>query len=171
MDADRQVAALEFANLAAVRACISECEGTPGPLGYRALFGFRASRGTPIFSSFDDHPRIRTYETHDNFIRNGRVDYTTAAGRYQITATTFDRLNRRFPGRWRGFSPEVQDEMCLALIDEAGALEDARFGRLSEFVRKCGGVWASLPTATGPQNRRTLDFAENAFLAAGGMLA
>lgn len=170
-DADRQVAALEAANLAAVLTCISTCEGTGGPLGYRALFGYRESRGSPIFASFDDHPRIRTYETHDEFVRNGRADYTTAAGRYQITETTFDALNRRFPGLWRGFYPEDQDGMCAALLDGRGALLDAKAGRLNEVVRKCGREWASLPTASGPQGRRTLDFAQNAFLSAGGMLA
>lgn len=151
------------ANVAAFLAMIRKAEGTAGPDGYRTLFG------GSLFESFNDHPRVRFYERADEFIRNGRKDYTTAAGAYQITETTFNALARRLGVA--GFSPEVQDAMAVELIREAGALEDVRAGRLQAALNKVGRIWASLPTATTVQPKRSLGYVQAAYTGAGGALA
>ncbi len=116
-------------------------------LAYRALFGWhwKRNRGR-VFDSFSDHPRIRTYETHDEFIRDGdNADFTTAAGRYQATATTWDDFIRATGPR--DFSPHSQDLFALWCIQRRGALEDLASGRVELFLTKCRKEWASLPGA------------------------
>lgn len=155
-------------NVAAVLAAIRFAEGTSSANGYRYLFGSLPGR-EKLFDSFADHPRVRTYETHDNFIRNGKLDYTTAAGAYQITATTFDRLRKKLGTQ--GFTPAVQDAMAIELMREAGALTDARAGRFDAAVARLGGIWASLPSATYGQPTRTLTAMREAYRGAGGVFA
>jgi lysozyme len=154
-------------NLAAFLMAIRKCEGTSAPNGYRYLFGSRPD-AEKLFWSFADHPRIRTYETNDEFIRDGKVEFTTSAGAYQLVATTYDALMRKFPGRWHGFNERVQDEMAIELIKECGAYDDVLAGRWQDAVRKCSRTWASLPTADTPQGRRSWQFVLNAYIDAGG---
>lgn len=113
---------------------------------YRALFGWEPSN-TKVFNSFDDHPRVRTYEVNDEFIRNGKKDYTTAAGAYQITESTWDTVLIRKYGPL-SFTPAEQDFAAVALTAYRGALDDVLSGRVVEAMHKCRLEWASLPTAT-----------------------
>lgn len=158
------------ANLRAFLFTIRKCEGTADDNGYRALFGHRADK-PKLFSSFSDHPRIRTYEKNDEFIRNNKLDYTTAAGAYQITETTWDRLVRKL-GKdiLPDFSPESQDRAALELIKEQRALEDVELGKLESAIVKCGPIWASLPSSTVGQPKRTMEECRKFFIAAGGQL-
>ncbi|GIW55390.1 MAG: lysozyme [Nitrospiraceae bacterium] len=149
---------------------IRAAEGTDGPDGYRTFFGYR------FFDSYADHPTeldpsFRAWEPwpDDSWIRNGRRDYTTAAGAYQITLTTWRRLKERLG--LRDFSPESQDRAAVELIREKGALADVWAGRFDEAVRKLGSVWASLPSAATPQPKRTWAFVRQAYLDAGGTIA
>jgi len=57
------------------------------------------------FTDFSDHPRV--------FVDNGHGDVSSAAGRYQITASTWDSLPARF--RQGGFTPENQDRAAIYL--------------------------------------------------------
>jgi muramidase (phage lysozyme) len=157
-------------NLIAFLDTIRACEGTATEDGYRALFGYTPSNHK-TFLSFATHPRVRTYETHDEFIHDGKLEYTTAAGAYQITATTFDRLNKEFPHRWSDFSTKTQDEMAAELIHEAHAFADADAGRLQKALDKCANIWASLPASRYGQPKRRYVFAESVFKDAGGKLA
>lgn len=158
------------ANLRAYLFTLRWAEGTDDDNGYRALFGHR--KDAPLlFDSFADHPRIRTYETHDGqFIKNGRLDFTTAAGAYQITASTWDDFIRAVGPR--EFSPEHQDECAIWLIrTRARALDDIEAGRLRDALRKCAPIWASLPDSIHPQPRRSYEACERVFVRAGGFLA
>lgn len=159
------------ANLRAFLMLIRQCEGTADADGYRALFGHRPD-APRLFDSFADHPRIRTYEKRDEFIRNGKIDYTTAAGAYQITETTWNSLVRKL-GRETlpDFSPESQDRAAVALIQGRHALDDVEAGRLESAIRKCGPEWASLPSSTSGQPRRSLEECVKFFRAAGGQIA
>lgn len=151
-------------NVAAFLAMIVRAEGG----AYNALFGYPAAGRT--FSSFADHPRVRTYERADEFIRNGRRDFTTAAGAYQITATTYDRLARKLG--LSGFAPDVQDRMAVELIREKGALSDVRAGRFADAVAKVAGVWASLPGNVHRQaGQKNLAQVQGYYINAGGVLA
>lgn len=150
-------------NVAAFLWVIAACEGTAGPDGYRTLFG------GSLFASYDDHPRVRFYERDDEFIRNGRKDYTTAAGRYQATATTWDEFVLQAGPH--DFSPASQDSFAVWCIKRAGALDDVVAGRLEDALRKCSGTWASLPFATVGQPKRALAYCRLVYEQHGGTYA
>jgi muramidase (phage lysozyme) len=153
-----------MSNRHAFRVVISDCEGTPGDEGYRALFGWRPGNGK-VFASFADHPRqFFPYKQLD-----GTVVRTSAAGKYQATATTWDDFIRECGPH--DFSPASQDKFADWLITKCGAMPDVDAGRLREAIEKCGGRWASLPSARVPQPRRSYEFCVQSFIKAGGVLA
>ena len=110
--------------------------------GYTMLYG----GGT--FSSYHDHPRkILAYRS------NNRLLKSTAAGRYQILARTWDAWAPVL--QLRTFHPRNQDRLALALIRESGALYDVIEGRYQKAFKKVAPIWASLPGASYGQ--RVLD--------------
>lgn len=161
--------ALGNTNVRAGLATIRYCEGTAAEGGYFALFGWHPERNPGrVFTSTADHPRDRTYEKFDGqFIRNGKIDFTTAAGAYQITATNFD-AGRKL-GLVQGFTPEEQDILATWLIARDSALDDLLAGRFEAFVHKCRGTWASLPGSEWGQPTRAMRDAQAAYEAAGGL--
>lgn len=137
---------------------ISFAEGTNGPNGYATAFG------GGLIESLADHPR-KFYS-----FTNGRGETlkTSAAGRYQFLARTWDALARKLG--LPDFGPESQDRGALELIRERGALQDVRAGRIAAAIAKCAPVWASLPGAgyAQPERKQTTLLAQ--FRAAGGTL-
>jgi lysozyme len=162
---------VEAANVAAFLMAIRHAEGTAGPNGYRTMFG------GALFDSFADHPR-RAVQFTD---RAGRRLWTSAAGAYQFMAVsplptgrstsvdTWDRLQRRHG--LESFEPANQDRAAVALIDEAGALEDVKAGRFSVAIDKVRRIWASLPGAGYSQGERSLSWLVAKYTDAGGALA
>ena len=146
-------------NVRAFLAMIRKAEGA----GYDTLFGGGA------FQGYADHPRVKTWEKRDEFIANGKKDYTTAAGAYQITATTWDRVAPAL--KLPDFSPQSQDLCAIELIRRRGALADVRAGRFDVAVGKCAAEWASLPGGPYPQPTRSAAFVRAAIEQAGGMYA
>lgn len=156
-------------NLEAFLEAIRWAEGTDDDQGWRALFG-HTKRRPLLFDSFLDHPRIRTYEAFDGqFIKNGKIDYTTAAGAYQITETTYNRLARKL--RLAGFSPDIQRRMAVELIDESGALLDVYAGRIEQAAYKVRKVWASMPDAPYGQPTKESGQLVAQYQAEGGQVA
>ena len=149
-------------NMTALLACIRACEGTDGPDGYGALFGYRPGNGR-VFTDFAQHPNRRFPFTQTD----GKVNYSSAAGAYQIIAPTWWRLKAKMG--LPDFSPESQDAAAVELITEASALFDVEGGNLRVALDKCAPIWASLPASTYPQPKRSFFFAQNAYLAAGGV--
>lgn len=146
---DQQAAA----NVRAFLDMIAFAEGTASANGYRMLFGHQ------LFNSFADHPRV--YVPFRNTT-------TSAAGRYQILARTWDVLKARLG--LRDFSPASQDAAAIELIRERGALNDVRAGRISAAVTKVARVWASLPGAGYDQPERKFAQLVAAYADAGGTL-
>lgn len=110
---------------------------------YSALFGWKPGNSR-VFTSFADHPRERTYEKYDGqFIRNGKIDYTTAAGAFQITETTWNGLVRRW--KFEDFSPLNQRRAAVALIIGRGAMAHVLAGRIREAIALLPDEWVSLP--------------------------
>lgn len=146
--------------------------GTEHPDAWRALFGWhRVKNPTRVFKSYAEHPRDRTYERYDGeFLKNGKIDFTTAAGRLQITMSTWDDFLRAV-GEKLDFSPASQRLCGVWLIRRAGAMEDLKAGRFEEFVRKCRGTWASLPGAGTGQPEVALAKVRDAYVQAGGTFA
>lgn len=156
----------QAAGLCAIRAC----EGTSPAVAFRALYGYHPIKNpSRLFDSFDDHPRRRFWfdgRPVPAEVKPKPYTYTTAAGAFQITETTFDRVARA-TGR-HDFSPASQVEIALYLIRDADALEDLRAGRLEEFVAKCSPIWASLPMSKAGQPKKSMEFFRGAYRAAGG---
>jgi len=156
---------LSFANVKAFQKVIRVGESNLTEDAYRMLFG-----KNKYFDDFRDHPRIRTYETYDGqFIKNGKIDYTTAAGAYQITETTWNGTVRKYPFL-TDFSPHNQDLACVALIIGRGALEDLLKGEFEVVLTKCAREWASLPGSPYGQPTLKLQTALQVFRANGGKL-
>lgn len=167
MDADRIVASLQAANVAAALMMIRKCEGTDAPNGYRYLFGSTPQREL-LFDSFADHPRQHFFYRAPD----GTMTPTSAAGAYQAMIGTWDDAVRAL-GRavLPDFTPASQDRFAVYRIDYRGALDDVMAGRLEAAIDKLGREWASLPSATVAQPRRSLEFAFESFGLAGGTVA
>lgn len=149
-------------NVVAFLMTIRACEGTRGPNGYRALFGFDEKRQAPCFELFDDHPRKRFSFTQTN----GKINWTTAAGAYQFLERTWDEVAAQISAP--NFSPEWQDRGAIRRIEFRGAMTALLNGNFYAAIEHCGVEWASLPSSRYPQPKRTFTFARTAYLAAGG---
>lgn len=140
---DRCLEALELDNVLAGLRAIRQGESSQDDAAYRRRW---PGTGKPpaYFDSFKTHPRI--FEPGPN----GR---SSAAGAYQITATTYDDFAPRVGVT--SFYPPDQDLLAVAIIESCnGALDDLIAGRFADFVAKCGGRWASLPSSTSGQPTR-----------------
>jgi muramidase (phage lysozyme) len=154
------------ANTAAFLDMIDACEGVaPGADAYRTLFGWSPRNPGALFSDFSDHPNVKTPFRQTD----GTMNYSTAAGRYQIIHPTFVRLQAKLGTT--GFGPDVQDAMARELIAEAGAMMAVKAGDLQTAIDKCSGIWASLPSSNYAQPKRSIQFARIAFSEAGGTIA
>lgn len=149
------------ANIKAMLRVIRHGEGTDDAGGYNRLFGGGS------FASFNDHPRVRVYEKRDEFIRNGKKDYTTAAGAYQMTETSWDETKKAM--NLPDFSPRSQDLAAVGRIAARGALPDVLAGNFDAAIKKINREWASLPGSPYGQPTVSMDAARRVFLAAGGL--
>lgn len=152
------------ANLAAFLWVIRVSEGTSANDGYRALFGYTPANGK-TFNSYEDHPKIFFPYTD----LSGKVIKTSAAGAYQITATTYNALKQKYG--FVGFDPDTQDAMAVQLIAEKSALNDVKAGRFDMALNKLRKIWASLPNSGVNQPTRTRDYLASAYQEAGGVFA
>lgn len=145
-------------NVGAFLDMIAKCEGT-GPFGYNILFGGKT------FADYSTHPNIKTPFTQTD----GTTNYSSAAGRYQIIFPTWKRLCAKLG--LRDFSKTTQDIMAMELIAEDGAMADVKSGNIAAAIDKCSGTWASLPSSKYPQPKHTLEYAQSAYVDAGGIVA
>lgn len=112
---------------------IAQTEGVKW--GYNTLFGNQK------IDNLTAHPNLKkAFKQTD-----GKVNYTTAAGRYQFIKPTWDNLAQQYG--LRDFSPRSQDIGAIALLAENGALPYVLKGDYLTAVKKSGGTWASLPSA------------------------
>ena len=129
--------------------------------GYNVLVG-STKNNVQLFDGYDDHPR----ELMD--LPNLHIK-STAAGRYQIIAKTYDGLVDQ--GIITDFTPASQDLAARELIRGRGALDDVLAGRFDDAVDKCRHEWASLPGAGYGQHENSLSALRGVYLIAGGELA
>src|SRR4249920_387357 len=97
-------------------------------------------QGGATFDSFADHPRI--YEP-------GPDGKSSAAGRYQIVASTFDPLKEKYG--YTDFSPQTQDHAAWQLAQDTfkdktrgDLLTALRAGKLDEVQKALHGQWKTL---------------------------
>jgi len=151
---------LGSSNLAAFLDMLAYSEGTSTVAG--SDDGYNVLVGGTLFDSYAAHPRklvqLPAYKIS-----------STAAGRYQFLARTWDDLAARL--RLRDFSPEAQDRAAVELIRGRRALDDIRAGRIASAIDRCRNIWASLPGAGYGQREHKLERLLDAYVQAGGALA
>lgn len=100
------------------------------------------------FSDFSRHPNVVGLVTKEG--------PSTAAGRYQITKSTYDDIAPKI-GVF-DFSPASQDKLAIEIIKRRGALEDVQKGDYQAAIGKLGNIWASLPTSPYNQPKKSWDW-------------
>ncbi|MQZ31934.1 glycoside hydrolase family 104 protein [Acinetobacter haemolyticus] len=116
--------------------------------GYNTLFGNQR------IENLSAHPNIRKQFTR----KDGKIEYTTAAGRYQFIIPTWRNLAKQLG--LSDFSPRSQDIGAVALLAQNGALPYVLKGDYLNAVKRSGSTWASLPSAPErySQPKRGWDF-------------
>jgi len=108
--------------------------------------------GGSTFDDFSKHPGIVGVET-----KEGK---STAAGKYQITKTTYDTYAPKLG--IKDFSKDSQDALAEAIIKDKGALQDIESGDWKAANEKLGSTWASLPTSKYSQPKRSEEWSRSA---------
>lgn len=123
-------------------------EGTDHPAQRSNDDGYDVLVGGKLFTDYSKHPRVLV-----PLPRYGIK--STAAGRYQFLARTWDAIviNYGFIGR---FIPEAQDLAAVKLLTECGALTHIKAGRIEAAIAAAAPIWASLPGAGYGQNEHAL---------------
>lgn len=111
--------------------------------GYNTIFG------NERFGNLSSHPNVRKQFKQTD----GKMNETTAAGRYQFLKPTWDDTSRRYG--LKDFSPQSQDIAAIGLLMQNGALPYVLKGDYQTAVRKSGGTWASLPSSPYAQPKRS----------------
>jgi len=110
---------------------------------YNYIFTFVA------FSSYADHPRKKV-------CLDGLC--STAAGRYQFLAKTWDPLAKELA--LPDFTPPNQEKAALELIRRSGAYKlvagSAKYANFSKAITKLNPIWASLPGSPYGQPTHTM---------------
>jgi len=91
-------------------------------------------------------------ETFDDY--SGFPNYganPSAAGRYQINATTYDQLSSLLG--LADFSPNTQDLMATELLSQRGSLSFILSGDFDSALTGASRTWAALPQGPGLPNR------------------
>ena len=125
---------------------IAQTEGVKW--GYNTLFGNQK------LDNLSAHPNIKKAFKQ----KDGKINYTTAAGRYQFLKPTWDDLVKKVG--LSDFSPRSQDIGAIALLAQNGALPYVLKGDYLNAVKRSGSTWASLPSAPErySQPKRGWDF-------------
>ncbi|CAG9172356.1 glycoside hydrolase family protein [Cupriavidus respiraculi] len=146
-------------NMAAFLDMLAFSEGTDNGLQRTKDQGYDVLVGGGLFDGYADHPR--------KLVRLPRLGISsTAAGRYQLLSRYYDAYKKQL--RLPDFSPASQDAIAVQQIKERRAIPDIEAGRISEAVRKCKNIWASLPGAGYGQHEQALDLLLAVYLAKGG---
>ncbi len=145
---------------------------------YRVATGedYRTFYGNTLFADLSDHPvitgekqgvRLPEAMCRAAGIASGRC-VSTAAGAYQFTRPTWNRLRAKSP-RLVDFSPRAQDIAAARLLEEIGAVRALRAGDVHGAVALASRQWASLPGSTAEQGGKSLAFVLGKFVEAGGL--
>lgn len=122
---------------------IGQAEGAD----YATLFGGKQ------MTDFSRHPNIRANFTETT----GKKNVTTAAGKYQFLNSTWNGLQKQLD--LKDFSPQSQDLAAIELLKQSKSLGDIVAGNFGQAIEKTGKVWASLPSSTYNQGKRSWQWA------------
>lgn len=110
--------------------------------------GYNVIVGGGLFHDYSQHPRVLID------LPRYRIK-STAAGRYQFLARTWDAIVRSYGFKGR-FIPEAQDLAAIKLLGECGALPHIKAGRIDRAIAAASLIWASLPGAGYGQREHRL---------------
>ena len=127
--------------------------------------GYNVLYGKGLFQDYTDHPRRPI-----TLPINGKSVTSSAAGRYQFLAGTWDEVVSKYGFRGR-FTPEAQDLAAIKKLVERGALRLIKDGQIPEAIAKCSKEWASFPGNSYGQNPHRLDKLLAKWKELGGVLA
>jgi len=122
---------------------IGQAEGAD----YATLFGGKQ------MTDFSRHPNIRAKFKETT----GKENVTTAAGKYQFLNSTWNGLQKQLD--LKDFSPQSQDLAAIELLKQSKSLGDIVAGNFGQAIEKTGKVWASLPSSTYNQGKRSWQWA------------
>ena len=117
--------------------------------------GYNTGFGNTVLDALEDHPRELKPFTETS----GRRNLTSAAGRYQFLAGTWDDVAPRIGAS--DFMPENQDLAAVYLMQRRGALDAVLEGDYSAAISKLGREWASLPSSPYAQPKRSQEFVDD----------
>lgn len=103
------------------------------------------------FFDLSKHPEIKT--PFFNPAKN-KMDYSTAAGRYQFIKPTWDRISKKLG--LKDFSAVSQDKAAIEQLKETGSYNDILNGNWIQAIEKNAQIWASLPGSKHKQPTFTL---------------
>lgn len=81
--------------------------------------------------------------------------YSTASGRYQIILPTWKTLAAKLD--LLDFSPDSQDDACVELLRQHGAIGAILAGNIQIAIESCSHIWASLPGSTAGQGGKSME--------------
>ena len=106
--------------------------------------------GGKKFTDYSKHPNVVGVTTKEG--------PSTAAGKYQITKTTYDQYAPKLG--ITDFSPTSQDAIAKAILKDKDAEKDIIKGDFDSAHSKLGSTWASLPTSTYSQPKKSTEWVE-----------
>lgn len=131
---------------------------TPGAVGDLLTLIAQAEAGQAGYNAVQHGARIGTPRPPTEMTLGDIYEWIDATpgqphaiGRYQFIPPTLRRVaNARGYGPETPFSPAVQDELALVLLEEAGLrqFEDGTLGR-NTFMHNLARIWAGLPLQNG----------------------
>lgn len=142
MTRDELLALRENPNVQVILNLIAETEGT-------AKNGYATRFGGGVLPSLDDHPRA---------LHKFKGGKTSAAGRYQFLSSTWDEEAKQLG--LTDFGPLSQDLAAINRIAKRGALDAVIKGDFHGAVKKLGKEWASLPSSTYNQPKKSQAFVD-----------
>ena len=110
--------------------------------------GYNVLVGGKLFTDYSKHPKVLV-----PLPRYGIS--STAAGRYQFLARTWDAIVKSYAFKGR-FIPEAQDLAAIKLLTECDALPLIKAGCIPQAIAKAAPIWASLPGAGYGQREHKL---------------
>lgn len=116
-----------------------------GALGYNALVYGKPGANTPRSADLTNMTLQEVLDYQRGMIERGHA--STAVGRYQFIRGTLQEFAKKAGvSLSEKFTPEVQDRIAGALLDEVG-YEKVKQGKMTmeQFQNRLAGRWASLP--------------------------
>jgi len=160
-------------NIAAFQSVIAHSEGVDRCADqYRVCYAFKHTIADLSFHPTEPRPPNGAIEWAGEPLANLGAQYlhehSSAAGRYQMTVHTWLACKEALS--LKVFDAAAQNDACVLLIKQKGALNDVFAGRIQDAIFKCRDLWASFPASTSGQPKRALVDLVARFTAAGGVL-